>query len=204
MGERGDTVTVAPFFLDTTEVTVAAYTGCTDAGRCPPAPTTVNWSGITQEDHDKHDAACNGARGDRASHPVNCVEWSAASGYCAAQGKRLPTEEEWEWAARGAVAGTTYPWGNNEPKSEICWSGKQKLAGTCVVGSLPGGQSPQGIKDLAGNVWEWTGTRAGSSYVNRGGSWFSVSASKVSAANRNTNAAAHRSETLGFRCARNR
>jgi len=59
-------------------------------------------------------AGCNWRRADRRNHPVNCVDWAQSKAYCERQGKRLPTEDEWEWAARGGVNGWNYPWGNGK------------------------------------------------------------------------------------------
>ncbi len=102
-GPLKDTATyhrVRPLLLDVTEVTVAAYGECVKAGKCKPAAATVEWEGIRQPDRTTWSAYCNRDRADRADHPVNCVDWNQATAYCAWAGKRLPTEEEWEWAAR--------------------------------------------------------------------------------------------------------
>ncbi len=186
MGETKKTVTVQPFLLDVTEVTVGAYAACVKAGECK---------------------AVNG--GAKSDHPVVNVDWNEAVAYCAWAGKRLPTEEEWEWAARGAEKGTTYPWGNEAPGSQLCWGGSgndRKARGfdaTCPVGSYPRGDSPQGVKDLAGNVWEWTSTAYdASSRVGRGGCWRDDVPDFVSAADRGGRAPGYRGNSLGFRCAR--
>jgi formylglycine-generating enzyme required for sulfatase activity len=89
-------------------------------------------------------------------HPVNEVTWNGARAYCAGRGARLPTEAEWEAAARGRE-GRLYPWGNQPPTAEravfACRSNE-----TEPVGSRPAGATPEGIHDLAGNVAEWAST----------------------------------------------
>jgi serine/threonine protein kinase len=89
------------------------------------------------------------------SHPVVFVSWNDACAYAAWVGKRLPTEAEWEKAARG-TDGRKYPWGRSEPSEKSANYGKTH-GDTVAVGTLPAGASPYGIQDLAGNVWEWCG-----------------------------------------------
>ncbi len=119
----------------------------------------------------------------RSNHPINCVDWNQANAYCTSVGKRLPTEEDWEYAARG-TAGNEYPWGNTPaPSNQLCWNGTGNDLGqgnrrsTCPVGSYPAGNTPLG---LAGNVWEWTSSGYSADYsaardtasrVFRGGGW---------------------------------
>jgi formylglycine-generating enzyme required for sulfatase activity len=186
MGDTKQTVTVAPFALDLTEVTVDAYGKCVSAGRCsmPDGGNFCNW----------------GVSG-KGRHPINCVDWNQATAYCQWAGKRLPTEPEWEWAARGQARGTKYPWGNDTPGAKACWNrGGQ---GTCDVGGFPSGDAPSGIHDLAGNVWEWTSTVHGSSArVSRGGGWRNSSPWWLRAANGDGYDPSDRFDFLGFRCAR--
>jgi formylglycine-generating enzyme required for sulfatase activity len=207
MGERGDTVTVQPFCMDLTEVTVAAYASCVGSGICSPTKPTPAWpnSVHAEEDREFDVEFCNGDRAERGNHPVNCVDWDQSTTYCHAQSKRLPTEEEWEWAARGESLGRPYPWGSAAPDVQLCWSGRQfrEIAGcgTCPVASFREGDAPGGIHDLAGNVWEWTSSRHDASgRVLRGGSWTDgvvTGAAQHSRAEPSFHAAG-----IGFRCAR--
>ena len=185
LGQDGEAARVGPYCLDVTEVTVGAYGECVADGKC---------------------AKVKG--GERADHPVVNVDWHEATAYCGWAGKRLPTEEEWEWAARGGERGTNYPWGNEAPGRQLCWfrTGDDRSApgfgSTCPVGSFPAGNSPAGIMDLAGNVWEWTSSTADERRVSRGGGWFDDYPGSVSAANRYRSSPGSRGYGLGFRCAR--
>jgi len=149
------TVYVSEFWIDKTEVTNAQYRKCLQTGTCR-APTTCDWGGATYFDSSK------------ADHPVVCVSWQDASTYCQWAGKRLPTEAEWEKAARGAD-GRKYPWGDDFD----CWRGNfddetefdssvvpggegcDGYVMTAPAGGFPSGGSPYGVLDMAGNVWEW-------------------------------------------------
>lgn len=147
MGDTGREVKVGAFFIDDIEVTVSAYAACVAAGRCT-APA------------DKK--GCNWEHPERGNHPINCVTLNQAETYCKWKDKRVPTEEEWEWAASNGERGTSYPWGNDPPRGQMCWNGAGNDKGkgnrrtTCVVGSYPKGNNAKGVKDLGGNVWEWT------------------------------------------------
>ncbi|MEM6787068.1 MAG: bifunctional serine/threonine-protein kinase/formylglycine-generating enzyme family protein [Myxococcota bacterium] len=177
-------VDVGAFCLDRTEVTVAAYAGCRD---CGDAPTTVRWEGMTRRTQRFWSRYCNAAVSSRPEegrphHPINCVTWYDAHRYCAAQGRRLPREEEWERAARGDDD-RVYPWGQAAPTAahlNACGrecrdelnrrrtnlglsaaypsmhEGDDGAVGTSPVGRFDAGASPFGVLDLAGNVWEWT------------------------------------------------
>ena len=201
-------VEVKPFCMDLTEVPVEAYSVCVETGRC-------STDHVTEESKDgvsfKPDARCNYGRRDRAQHPMNCVDWAQSAAYCAAQGERLPSEEEWEWAARGGAERRAYPWGSDEPGSRVCWSGVAQRNGTCPVGANPAGDAPGGVHDLMGNVWEWTetplsiflpgsGPRHESDRIARGGGWGTRLPSHLTSTVRNWRPPAERVNSLGFRC----
>jgi formylglycine-generating enzyme required for sulfatase activity len=171
-------VDLPAFCIDRTEVTVAAFRACAQAGGCPAAPSTVHWQGATPEHVRLWSTHCNAGRQEVDQHPINCVDWTQADTYCRWKGGRLPTEAEWESAARGPD-GNRFPWGNEDPsvtrvnafddrayelfQSAPLRQGLRMLdtnsdgwAATAPVGSFPAGASPLGLLDLAGNVWEWT------------------------------------------------
>jgi formylglycine-generating enzyme required for sulfatase activity len=138
-------VTLRAFYLDTTEVTNEAYGACVRepvAERRCRAPEP----GSAKANHFGSDEKFRGPR-----QPISAISWDDATRYCANLGKRLPTEAEWERAARGDD-GRTYPWGEQKPTRELAVFGE---ATTADVGSRPAGKGPYGHVDLAGNVWEW-------------------------------------------------
>jgi hypothetical protein len=210
IGGRPVIVTVQPFCMDLTEVTADAYTACAKSGQC----TTEHVGESTKDGATfKADAKCNYGVPARGNHPMNCVDWEQSKTYCHAQGKRLPTEEEWQWASQAGSERRAYPWGNVEPSSQPCWSGIAKRRGTCPVGSNPAGDAPGGVHDLLGNVWEWTAsaftiwlTAARSpdaaNRIARGGGWSTTDPSHLTAAIRNWRPPVERTDSLGFRCIR--
>ncbi len=116
---------------------------------------------------------------DRLHHPVVCVSWYDAQAYAEWAGLRLPNEKEWEKAARGAD-GRVYPWGDEPPTDERANFAMRHAATTATGCFSPAGDSPLGLIDVAGNVWEWTSTAAGAGKgdaadgplrIARGGGW---------------------------------
>jgi eukaryotic-like serine/threonine-protein kinase len=169
-------VAIAPFCIDEFEVTVDKYKTCSDEGRCKRAGSTNEWASITDKERKVFDPTCNVRDPEaRGKHPINCVDWEMADKYCHEQGGRLPTEAEWEFAARGPD-GRKYPWGDEDPsagrmnacgKECVAWGAKNGVeekgmydvddgfATTAPVGSFPKGASRYGVQDVVGNVWEW-------------------------------------------------
>ena len=190
MNLRAMKAVVTDFCLDKMETSAAQYRACVQAGTCTA-------DGLICGPEATYSTPST------ADHPVNCVDGVQAAAFCNARGGRLPTEMEWEWAARGEKRGFEHPWGDSPPQSQLCWSGFARRTGTCPVGSFPSGTSPDGISDLAGNVTEWTATSypALHSRIVRGGSWQDT---QPIAADVGMFFAwpdwAH-IETLGFRCA---
>jgi len=170
-------VTISTFCLDKTEVTTRAYLACVQKGECERPPYKVSWPGITPQQVKLYSEFCNAGVKDREDHPINCVAWTMADTFCKQRGARLPTEAEWEFAARGSNQ-RKYPWGDEAPsakylnacgKSCAKWfqdhgekhgtmyeDDDDSFIGTAPVGSFPAGATAAGVLDLAGNVWEWT------------------------------------------------
>ena len=196
------TVTVAPFWIDRTEVTVDAYRACVAAGTCPrPARASATCT---------YDA-------DDPDLPISCVHWSDAESYCGFVGKRLPTEREWEFAARGTFA-VPFPWGVGGGCSNAVTLINEQSAHSCAarparVGTHPGGASLFGVQDLSGNVEEWTADwyvellgpgpapRSGAAHVLRGGGWLSTP-SQSRTTSRDWGSALEAGANVGFRCAK--
>ena len=244
-GSSARDVTIShAFYLDPTEITVAQYRMCTT---CPPAnavvlpaesatlvkqlmaAATATSGDAGPEDEGPLDLKeyanawtprCNVLR-NADDNPMNCVTAAAAEAYCRFRGRRLPTEAEWEFAARG-TAGRTYPWGNEAPgcnRSCIDRNGKcyesDDGATTCAVQLRPKDRTPEGIYDMGGNVAEWTadgfatpppggtdpkGSPGATIRVVRGGS-FLEPASHVNTTFRMGVAPTTAHVTIGFRCA---
>ncbi len=199
------------FWIGRTEVTVGAYQKFATATsrEMPPAPDfNQNWQ--------------------FKEHPVNGVTWGEADAYCRWADGRLPTEAEWEYAARGGEEGRKYPWGNEISHDEANYAadeyyfglaeGKDAWEFTSPVGSFSG--SGFGLHDMAGNVWEWVadwydedyyknspnadprGPASGRRRVLRGGSWYTDFPENLRTSYRLTYRPEYRYSYIGFRCAR--
>lgn len=185
-----------PFWIDKTEVTRAMYQECFDVGACQ-FPSSSSYSS-------------------QDNQPINQMSWFEAKQYCEWRKTRLPSESEWEYAARGPDS-WVFPWGNEWDSSRVNWSNTSPNE-TFAVGSYPTGASWVGALDMSGNVWEWTSTiyqdypydtRDGREDVDngisfrvlRGGAFF-YPAFTVRAANRYEFNPNYENDYFGFRCAR--
>jgi hypothetical protein len=178
------------YCLDRTEVTVAAYQACMAAKKCTGGGFMTY---------------CNSEQPDRANHPMNCTDWTESKTFCESRGKRLPTEAEWEFAARGPD-GLEFPWGNTKPDNQLCWGGVEPRRSSCPVGTFPAGNSPFEVSDMAGNVCEWTATsfiEGSNRYIYRGNGWyFTFTSGRDEHSTAYQSAPANgRNINLGFRCA---
>lgn len=199
-------VFVDAFYLDKYEVTVARYAAFVKASGNVGAPEEWNTVDVERD----------------AELPVIGVDWQDANGYCQWAGRRLPTEAQWEKAARGSDE-RKFPWGNDAPTDERARFLKAYQTpvykdGVAPVGSHPKGVSPFAIHDLSGNAWEWVadwfsesfpradvrnpkGPDSGSAKVLRGGGWYDPP-ERVTATKRMHAPPEHRDDSVGFRCAR--
>lgn len=199
------------YYIDRREVTVSAYRACVQAERCQKPPALEG---------------CNFPRLDRGNHPINCVNSYEAKEYCAFVGKTLPSEEQWEKAARG-TDGRLFPWGNVFQAAFVNHQEGGEIDGypdTAPVGSFPRGASPYGALDMAGNCWEWTSSlftpdpqshkpitdgsiepyhTQGPSVISKGGAWNTDHAWPLRASGRTWDRPARNTPTHGFRCVKN-
>jgi len=227
---------LSPFCIEHTEVTVREYEACVREGKCERTPDDVDYEGIKDEARAAYKEFCNARKPERLDHPINCVDWEMATTFCAWKSARLPTEAEWELAARGPEQ-RDYPWGSAAPDATrlnaaglefSAWSEAKGMkpgtlyekddghVGTSPVGFFKAGATPQGVYDLAGNVFEWTsdwfapytgapqvdpkGPPAGDERVARGGAFNAKDATWVRSAYRWGNIPKTYNHGIGFRC----
>lgn len=138
-------ITLPDFEIMKTEITVAQYQMCVEAGECTPA-------GREEE--------CNAEVMGREDHPINCVDWFQINAFTAWVGARLPSESEWEYAARGRGRAVEHAWGDDTPTCDYAifddgFGNGCSEDRTWPVCSKPRGNTPEGLCDMSGNIWEW-------------------------------------------------
>ncbi len=198
------TVYLDAYWIDQTEVTNGMYELCVNEGACtPPSNNSSNTRSFYYGNFTYYD------------YPVIYVDWDQAQAYCKWAGRQLPSEAQWEKAARG-TDGQVYPWGNNSPDSFL--TNYNSIVGdTTEAGNYPFGDSPYKVKDMAGNVWEWVadwyynriyysqsqsnpiGSTLGEFHVLRGGSWTNY-IYNIRSAYRSKDSPSSASSNIGFRC----
>ena len=168
------TVCLSAFEMDRHEITNGEYAECVAAGACTAPRSSASYSRQSYYGDPAY-----------ANYPVIWMEWDQVLAYCTWAGKRLPTEAEWEYAARGGLEGKRYPWGDTISSGDANYD--MNVGDTTEVESYP--PNGYGLHDMAGNVWEWvadwfdenyyaasptdnpTGPASGQARVRRGGSW---------------------------------
>jgi len=199
------TVHLEDFYIDRYEVTNAFYRICVEEGACPPPGRTGSFTRDSYFENSQFD-----------NYPVVYVDWENARAYCQWRGMDLPTEAQWEKAARG-TDGLTYPWGDDLVQSSANYN--DQVGDTTEVGMYENGRSPYGAYDMAGNVWEWVtdwysntyylstpltdplGPATGEYKVLRGGSWHDEGVT-ITTTSRGWNQLEYFYNTdFGFRCA---
>jgi len=201
------TIFLDAFWIDKTEVTVRMYALCVNAGVCKEPTNKKSFSHPDYYGNVEFD-----------NYPVIYVDWDMAKTYCEWVDRRLPTEAEWEKAARGSAA-NDYPWGNTAPNADLL-NFSRNVGDVTNVGKYLDGKSAYGVLDMAGNVWEWVNDRYADTYyqdsdsmnpmgpdsdrypyrVLRGSSWTDGS-NIVRSSNRFKNYPYASNYDIGFRCA---
>jgi len=199
------TVFLDAYYIDKYEVTNASYSACVAVNVCDPPKQPNSFSRASYYGTSQFE-----------NYPVIFVDWRMAKTYCEWRGAQLPTEAQWEKAARG-TDGRTYPWGDGLECAKANYGGC--VQDTNFIGSAERGKSVYGVYDMAGNVWEWIagwdsadyyqnspatdpkGPDAGVSHVLRGGSWADLGSSSRSSNRYNVEALMY-GKSVGLRCAK--
>lgn len=202
--ERLRTVTLAPFEIDQNEITNAEFKIFVDE---TDYTTTAeergySWDITRCRRCNWRTPRPNRSALDHPKDPVVHVSWTDSRAYCEWAGSRLPSEDEWEYAARGAER-RTYPWGDAWDHERVRDPSANGI-GLEPVGSHPDGATPDGVLDLAGSVWEWTSTSsgAGERRIFKGGSWMDQIPAYLRSAAFSEDVPEYSGISLGFRCAR--
>ena len=182
--------TLPHFLIDVHEVTAGEYEACVDAGVCSYGAGGSGYGYATYSTYNNY----------KDTYPINYVNWQEAVDYCTWKGKRLPTEFEWEKAARD-TDGRICPWGD---EAATCDYAVTSCGGIQDVGTRESGKSRYGAYDMAGNVWEWRDSWYASNQshrILRGGS-FDADVSRLRSSTRETRDPSSRSFNYGFSCSR--